>query len=720
MSRCWLNRWRRVPMVMQMEAVESGAAALVMIFAAYGRWITLEMMRTECGISRDGCKAAYLLNAARRFGMKAEICPINTYRLYSIQKPVILCLKHDKFSVLTNVRGDMAYINDPNRGKIKIGLSELKHDYDGNILTFEPTSNFHTGGHPASIFRFIHEHLQGAIQPLLLTFITGFLLALVSIALPLLSQMFADNILVGKNPDWVKPFFFAFAAIIIFQFVVQLIIYLYIRTLKIKLAVVSCSEFMWHTLRLPISFYAQRSVGDLILRGQAAGSVPRVLVQYLAPLVSNILLVFIYLFVMIRYNITLTIVAIATALLNVLMIRMITAHQTNLNRVVQRDNGKWQSTTMSCLSSIETIKAAGAEDSFLQRWAADFSSFVTSSSNQSSFLTYTSIIPLILTNISNCIVLCLGAYYILKGSMTVGMLLAFQGYMMAYLLPIKNITESYQNILNMRTDMERIDDIYHAKTDVPPDINDTIDEGDGKLSGLVELRHVTFGYNSMAPALIKDFNMTLQPGKSVAFVGNSGCRKSTLAKLISGLYQPWEGDVLFDGKHKSEINRLVFVSSVAVIDQDIVLFNGTIADNIKMWDDSIEDFAMILASNDAQIHEEIAARTGGYSSMLSDNGRNLSGGQRQRIEIAAALAKEPSILIMDEATSALDTKTEGLLMKAVKNLGITLIIIAHRLSTIRDCDEIIIMEQGKVKERGNHEQLMQNKDGNYYKLMQSM
>ena len=265
--------------------------------------------------------------------------------------------------------------------------------------------------------------------------------------------------------------------------------------------------------------------------------------------------------------------------------------------------------------------------------------------------------------------------------------------------------------------MERIDDVMEYPEDSTYSNNNADSEGSAdKLSGSVTLKNVTFGYSRLSPPLIEDFSLTLERGKSVAFVGGSGCGKSTLSRLISGLYSPWSGEILFDGKPVTGIDRSIFTASLAVVDQDIILFEDTIANNIRMWDSSIEDFEVILAAKDAQIHEEIMQRNGGYSYKLREGGLDFSGGQRQRLEIARVLAQDPTIMIMDEATSALDAQTEYDVVSSIRARGITTIVVAHRLSTIRDCDEIIVLDEGKVVERGTHDELMAN-HGLYEKLV---
>jgi len=319
---------------------------------------------------------------------------------------------------------------------------------------------------------------------------------------------------------------------------------------------------------------------------------------------------------------------------------------------------------------------------------------------------YLGMVPDFLSTLANYTVIVIGVFLVMQGRFSLGMVMAFQGYIQLLMNPAMTTIRAGQTLQEMRTQMERVEDVMEYPDDPNYRDNPLDDEADyGKLEGKVEMRNVTFGYAKLGNPVIEDFSMTVEPGASVAFVGASGCGKSTLSKLIAGLYQPWSGEILLDDMPAAEIDRSVFTGSVAVVDQDIILFEDTIANNIRMWDESIEDFEVILAARDAQIHKDIMAREGGYAGMITEGGRDLSGGQRQRLEIARVLAADPSVIIMDEATSALDAKTEHEVVQAVRDRGVTCIIIAHRLSTIRDCDEIIVFDHGRVVERGTHDEL---------------
>ena len=447
--------------------------------------------------------------------------------------------------------------------------------------------------------------------------------------------------------------------------------------------------------------------GDIQNRQSANAGIAETLIRTFAPLVLNIIMMIFYLVVMLRYSVILTLVGLLTLAVNTVVSRYISAKRINITRVSMRDNAKLSSATVAGISMIETIKSSGAENGYFKKWAGYQASVNTQNVKYQKLNQYLGMIPSFMSTLADNAVLILGVWLTMRGEFTTGMIMAFQGFLGNFMSPAMTIVSAGQTLQEMRTQMERVDDVMEYPDEQIFDENLDNDEY-AKLSGSVELKHVVFGYSPLAEPLIKDFNLTLTPGKSVAIVGASGCGKSTMSKLISGLYKPWEGEILFDGKPMSQIRKSVFRGSLAVVDQDIILFEDTIANNIKMWDESIEDFEMILAAKDAQIHEDIMARPKGYQHKVIEGGRDFSGGQRQRLEIARVLAQDPTIIILDEATSALDAKTEYEVVKAIRDRGITCIVVAHRLSTIRSCDEIIVMKDGEIMDRGTHKELMEH------------
>jgi len=714
-----MGKIAKVPVVMQMEALECGAASLCMILAYYGKWLPLEQVRADCGVSRDGSSAKNVLKAARAYGLKAEGYRMEPSALRDIALPAIIHWNFNHFVVLNGFKKDKVVLNDPARGITQVTLEEFDKSFTGIVLRFEKTESFAQEGKPKSVWEFAKKRLKGTASAFAFVILTGILTAGVGMITPLFAKVFMDNILSGKNPEWLMPFITAMLLTLVFQFVVSVIQGIYWLKIEGGLAIEANASFMWHVLRLPVEFFSQRFAGDIASRQASNESIASALIGQLAPIFMNLLLLVFYLAAMLRYSITLSLIGIGAAIVNMLILRQVSKKRVNMSRVVQRDGGKLSGVTMSGFEMIETIKASGAENGFFERWAGYFAKQGNAQVTFAKANQYYGIIPALLQQIANIGVLSMGVYLILDGEFTIGMLLAFQGFLSSFLTPVNQLAGVGQTFIEMRSQMERVEDVMNYRPDVMDNEEAKIEnEVTGKLTGKVELTCLSFGYNRLSTALIENFSLKLNPGTSVALVGGSGSGKSTLAKLISGLYNSWSGEILFDGLTKNRINRGVFTGSLAVVDQDIVLFEDTILNNITMWDMSIDEEAVVAACKDAQIHEDILQREGGYSHLISEGGKNFSGGQRQRFEIARALAQEPTILILDEATSALDAKTEQLIMEAIKARGITLIIVAHRLSTIRDCDEIIVLAQGKVAERGRHEELMQL-GGSYAALISS-
>ena len=698
----------KVPVIMQMEALECGAASLAMVMAYYGKWVPLEQVRLDCGVSRDGSNARNVLVAARSYGFKAEgfRCEPDVLRR-DIALPCIIHWNFNHFVVLDGFRGNYACLNDPARGEVKVSMEEFDEAFTGICLQITPGPDFQPGGKRKSTLSFARTRLKGAeaaVAFVMLSTIIGYLFRIIN---PIFSRFFMDRLLTGENRELLMPFLTLIAVLGLAQVAVSWVQAVYALKINGKMAIVGSSEYMWKLLHLPMAFFSQRMAGDLLQRQGTNATIASTLVNTLTPLVLNTIMMIFYLVVMLRYSVLLTILGLVTIVLNLTVSRLISAKRVNITRVQMRDAGKLAAATVSGIQMVETIKASGAENGYFQKWAGYQASVNAQSVKYAKVNQYLGMIPVLLSDIADASVLIFGVWLSMQGKFSLGMILGFQGFLGAFMSPAMTIISAGQMIQEMRTDMERVEDVMRYPDD--PYAADTPYEEKkdySKLSGNIELRNVCFGYSRLGQPLIRDFSMSMKSGSRVAFVGSSGCGKSTLSKLISGLYQPWSGEILFDGKPISEIDRSVFTGSVAVVDQDITLFEDTIANNIKMWDKSIEDFEMILAARDAQIYDDIMAREGGFDAKLTEGGKDLSGGQRQRLEIARVLAQDPSVIIMDEATSALDAKTEYELVKAVKDRGITCIVIAHRLSTIRDCDEIIVLDHGRVVERGTHEELM--------------
>ena len=710
----------KVPVVMQMEALECGAASLTMILAYFGKWIPLEQIREDCGVSRDGSNAKNILVAARSYGLGAKAYRYDPDRLKEVGRfPMIVHWEFNHFIVLDGFKGDKVYVNDPARGTVVMTYEQFDEGYTGICLMFEPTESFEPSGKPKSMIEFAKSRLKGASAAVTFVALTTFIGSVCAIILSGFSRVFIDRILTGYDAGWLIPFIIGLSALAIVQVIAAWVKAIYSFKIDGKMAIVGNMNYMWKILRLPMKFFSQRMAGDIQQRQASNANIAGTLVNTLSPLVLETLMLIFYMFVMIRYSPMLTLVGVISVIGQIWVSRIISDKRINVTRVMMRDSGKLASATVSGIEMIETIKASGAENGYFEKWSGYQASVNTQKVKFMRINSYLGLIPPVLTALANNIVLILGVYLCITGKFTVGMVMAFQGFLASFMQPAQKLIDAGQQVQELRTEMERVEDVMKYPADV--DFNDEeIDEDADydKLSGTVELKNVTFGYSRLAPPLIENFSMKLETGSRVAFVGSSGCGKSTLAKLISGLYQPWEGEILFDGKHISEINRSVFTGSVAVVDQDITLFEDTIENNIKMWDTTIEDYEMMMAARDAQIHDDIMMREGGYRYRLSEGGRDFSGGQRQRIEIARVLAQDPTIIVMDEATSALDAKTEFDVVNAVKARDITCIVIAHRLSTIRDCDEIIVFDHGKVVERGTHEELMA-KGGAYTELVTS-
>ncbi len=705
----------RVPVIMQLEMLECGAASLSMIMGYYGKWITLEQARVDCGVSRDGSSAKNIMQAARSYGME-----VHAYRLEPedlLEEGPFPCILHwgfNHFVVLDGFKKKKAVLNDPARGRVIVSWDEFDKNFTGICITIEPGENFKPSGRKKTVLDYTKERMKGTGIAVNFVILTTTIISLLTAIQPVFNRIFLDRLLTGENPDWLWPFvsvFAVFASIIVLMNWINAIYGLKIQG---KMSAVGSSSYLWKILRLPMQFFDQRLAGDLSERQATNASIAGLLVNTFGPLLINTAMMFFYLVIMVRHNLYLTLIGVGAIFVNMFVSALITNKRINIQRVQMRDQSKLTSSILSGIEMIETIKASGAEKGYFGRIAGYQASVNAQQMQYAKINQWLGMIPTLCTSLANLAVLGFGIKLVLDGEMTIGMVMAFQGFLSAFTTPATSLISASQSMQEMITQMERVDDVMSYPNDPCFAANKSLDQQE-KLSGYVKMEHVTFGYSRFDPPLIEDFNMEIQAGQKIAFVGGSGCGKSTLVKLLTGLNQVWSGSIQFDGKDIGEIDRDVFVHSVSVVDQDIILFDDTIAHNISMWDSTMDDIDISNAAKDAQIHKDIM-KDGGYQTKILEGGRNMSGGQRQRLEIARALSQNPSICILDEATSALDAKTEHDVVQAITARGITCIVVAHRLSTIRDCDEIVVMDHGKVIERGKHEELMA-RNGAYCQLV---
>ncbi|WP_322150532.1 NHLP family bacteriocin export ABC transporter peptidase/permease/ATPase subunit [Paratractidigestivibacter sp.] len=712
---------RRVPQIMQMEALECGAACLAMICAYYGKWIALEKVRGDCGVSRDGSNALNVIKAARSYNMEAHGYRYEPEALR--EKGTFPCIAHVSFNhfvVVRGFKGNKVLVNDPARGETTFDLDYFDREFTGIVLQITPGEGFVADGRPASVRDFAAKRLRGARAALVFVAITSAIGQALSLVSPYMSKIFMDYLLPGTHPDWAPPFLALFIAFGAIQVIISALNAIYLLRVQGKMAATSNASFFWKVLHMPMEFFSQRMTGDIAQRMNTNSTIAQTVVGQVAPLAMNCIMLVVYLFMMIQFSPHLAALGLFSIAVDALVAHAMSKRRVNASRVMMRDSANLASTTMAGISMIETIKAQGVEAGYFRRWSGYQASVNRQMVQLAKQSVWISMIPELVNLLTKALLLGVGIWLIIAGQITVGALTTMQSLVMLFASPAQTLISSMQSFQEMRTDMERVKDVMDYPDDplCAPERDAELGEGASceKLAGKIDLENVTFGYSKLGKPVVSDFSLHVKAGGCVAFVGSSGCGKSTIAKLIAGLYEPWEGQIRIDDRPLAQIPRAVRCGSIAVVDQEIMLFADTVSNNIRLWDTSIEDFEVILAARDAQIHDDIVSRPGGYERKLSEGGRDLSGGQRQRIEIARALAMDPTVIIMDEATSALDAQTEAKVMDAMRKRGITLVIIAHRLSTVRDADEIIVFDQGTIAERGTHEELIAT-DGVYTNLI---
>lgn len=704
----------RVPTVLQMEAVECGAAALAMVLATFGRRVPLEELREACGVSRDGSKASNVLKAARTYGLECKGFKKEPADLVTMQGPMILHWNFNHFVVLEGFERGRAYINDPGSGPASVALEEFDQAFTGVVLTFTPGAGFARGGKSRGVVEAVARRLPGSQTAIAFVVLAGLALVVPGIVTPAYQQVFVDKVIITGLRDWVSPMLWLMGASALVHAALVFVQQHYLLRLETKLAVETSGQFLWHVLNLPVVFFTQRYAGDIGNRVAINDRVARLLGGDLATTALSTVVIVFYALLLIQYDVVLTVIGVVIAGLNIVALKTVERQRDDISRRLLQDRGKMMGTAMNGLQIIETLKSTGSESDFFARWAGQQAKVTNAFQQLQLTSAALGIIPPLLLAINGALVLGIGGVRVMDGAMSIGALMAFQALMTAFISPVNRMVDLAGSLQEVKGDLARLDDVLDAKRDqnTPratgddehvPDRTDAADTY--KLTGDVILRDVCFGYSRLDPPLIDGLSLTLLPGSRVALVGGSGCGKSTIARLIAGLHAPWSGDVHFDGRPREAHSRATMTASLAVVDQEISTFEDTIRANITLWDDTITDTDLVRAAQDACIHDDILSRPGGYAAAMEEGGRNLSGGQRQRLEIARALVGNPRILVLDEATSALDPLTEQKIDANLRRRGCTCVIVAHRLSTIRDCDEIIVLDRGRIVQRGTHDTL---------------
>ena len=708
----WLSIGRRkrrvrVPTVLQMEAVECGAAALAMVLAYFGRFVPLEELRVACGVSRDGSKASNLLKGARSYGLAARGYRREPSALTDLPLPMVIHWNFNHFLVLEGFRRAQVYLNDPAAGPRVVTEQEFDEAFTGVALTFEPERGFERGGVKRRLTSALRSRLAGSYSALTYVIGAGLLLVVPGLVIPTFSRLFVDDVLVRQAWDLAKPLFLAMVAAIAATGALTWLQHRYLLRLETRFAVATSSRFLWHILHLPMRFFTQRFAGDIGSRVAINDRIAHLLSGELAASSISLCMAVFYAGFMWRYDRVLSVVAISTAALNVIALKYFSGKRVDLNQQLLHDQGRLLGTAMAGLQSMETLKAMGSESDFFSRWSGYQAKAVRTEQRLKVQTETLAAVPRFLMPVSTALILGLGGLRVMDGAVSMGMLVAFQALMLGFIAPVNRMIDLGSTLQEVDGDIARLDDVLSAPAEISRSQSDEEDDSAAapKLSGYLELRNVTFGYSPLDPPLIDNFSLSLRPGSRIALVGGSGCGKSTIARLVCGLYTPWRGEVLFDGRPRQEVPRRLMTTSFSVVDQDVFLFEGSVCDNLTLWDTTVAESDMVRAATDACVHDEISARPGQYHSRVEEGGRNFSGGQRQRLEIARALVTNPVVLVLDEATSALDPTTEASIDDNLRRRGCTCLIVAHRLSTIRDCDEIVVLDRGRVVQRGTHDEM---------------
>ena len=731
----WLGRLRaawqarvaarpvRTPTVLQLEALECGAAALSIVLRHYGCFVSLEELRQRCGVSRDGSKASFIIKAARSYGLVAKGYKKEPADLRQMQLPCIIFWNFNHFVVLEGFDQKRAYINDPACGRRWVTLDEFDQSFTGVVLSAHPGPDFKPRGEPENMYKLAFKHLTSDRPAIAFLMLAGLFMVIPGLVYPVLTSVFVDRVLLDGDQSWASAILIGFGVAAALHVLLDWLQHWYLLRLQTKLVLLMASRFFWHLLRLPLTFFTQRAPGEIAWRLMLNDNIATVITGDLSRAIVNAILAVFFFAIMMGFDVVLALISLAVVCANLLVFARVAKVTQESSLTMSIALGKLQGTTAGGLSVIETLRASAAESVVFGRFGGNLAQYIEAHQRVEMLgLTYRQV-PAFLLLLCEALILCFGGYRVMEGHLTIGMLVAFQALSISFIGPAMALAGMMNTVQGLRGDLQRVEDVLKYERDplaegIPDFLPEDLQDGPVKLSGHLELRGVAFGYNPNDAPLLDDFSMHVAPGERIALVGRSGCGKSTVAKLIAGLYAPTAGEILFDARPRQAYSRSRLAGSVALVDQDITLFEGTFRDNLTLWDPSASEADMINAAKDALIHDFIMSRPDGYDGTVAEGGRNMSGGQRQRVEIARALLGNPRILVLDEATSALDTATEEALEHNLRRRGCSCIVIAHRLSTVRDCDRILLLDEGRLIEQGSHNELMAIRRGAYRALLE--
>ncbi|MEU1025359.1 NHLP family bacteriocin export ABC transporter peptidase/permease/ATPase subunit [Streptomyces sp. NPDC005904] len=692
-----------------MEAVECGAAALAMVLAHHGRYVPLEELRIACGVSRDGSRASNVLKAARGYGLTAKGMQMEPAALAEVKAPAILFWEFNHYVVYDGTGRRLGrrgvYVNDPGKGRRFVPAEDFDTSFTGVVLVLEPGEDFRPGGRRPGVLKALPARLRGTTGTMLAALLASLLLVAVGAALPALSRTYIDLFLIDHQTSVLGALFASMGAMVALTALLTWLQQANLLRGRIISSTLGSARFLRHLLRLPVTFYAQRSPADLVQRLASNDAVAETLARDLTAAGVDGVVVLLYAALLWTYDPQLTLVGVGIALLNVVAMRVVVRLRATGTQKLRADSAKLTNTAYTGLQLIETLKATGGESGYFRRWAGQHATTLEEQQRLGVPSAWLGVVAPTLATLNSALILWLGGLRAVEGHLSIGLLVAFQALVTRFTAPITRLNGVAGRVQDFAADVARLKDVENFPVDPlytrPAPAADT-----RRLKGHVTLENITFGYSPLDKPLLTGFSLTVGPGQQVALVGGSGSGKSTVSRLISGLYTPWEGTIRIDGQRLEDIPRGALTASVSFVDQDVFLFEGTIRDNVALWDPSLPDAEVVAALQDACLYEVVARRPGGIHSRVEQDGRNFSGGQRQRLEIARALVRRPSVLVLDEVTSALDAGTEQLIIDNLRRRGCACVVIAHRLSTVRDSDEIVVLDHGQVVERGRHEHLV--------------